>query len=96
MVRMGVEFTTTYLSITSNVLSSNPVYGKVYSIKHYVIRLSVTCDRSVFFSRYSGSSTNKTDHHDITKLLFKVVLNTITLIPNPWNSRQHLLDVLPV
>jgi hypothetical protein len=25
------------------------------------------------------SSTNKTDHHDITELLLKVVLNTITL-----------------
>jgi hypothetical protein len=24
------------------------------------------------------SSTNKTDHHDITELLLKVVLNTIT------------------
>ena len=27
------------------------------------------------------SSTNKTDHHDITGLLLKEVLNTITLIP---------------
>ena len=33
--------------------------------------LSVTFDRSVVFS------TNKTDHHDITELLLKVVLNTI-------------------
>jgi hypothetical protein len=31
----------------------NPVHGEVYTIKHYVINLSVTCDRSVFFS---GSS----------------------------------------
>ena len=29
-------------------------------------RLSVTCSRSVVFSRYAVSSTNKTDHHDIT------------------------------
>jgi len=29
----------------------------------------------VFFSRYS--STNKTDHHDITEILLKVALNTI-------------------
>jgi hypothetical protein len=27
------------------------------------------------------SSTNKTDRHDIAKILFKVVLNTITLKP---------------
>ena len=30
------------------------------------------CDRSVV------SSTNKTDHHDITEILWKMVLNTIT------------------
>ena len=28
------------------------------------------------------SSTNKTDRHDITELLLKVALNTITLIPH--------------
>jgi len=33
----------------------------------------VTCGRSVDFS------TNKTDRHDITEILFKVALNTITL-----------------
>jgi homoserine acetyltransferase len=27
------------------------------------------------------SSTNKTDYHDITEILLKVVLNTITLTP---------------
>ena len=27
------------------------------------------------------SSTNKTNHHDITEILLKVVLNTITLTP---------------
>jgi len=30
------------------------------------------------FLRYSVSSTNKTDHHDITDILLKVALNTIT------------------
>ena len=39
--------------------------------------LSVTCNRSVVFSGYSFSSTNKTDCHDITEILLKVVLNTI-------------------
>jgi hypothetical protein len=34
----------------------------------------VTCDRSLVFS---GSSTDKTDRHDITEILLKVVLNTI-------------------
>jgi hypothetical protein len=36
--------------------------------------LSVTCDRSVVFSRYSNK---KTDRHDITEILLKVRLNTI-------------------
>jgi hypothetical protein len=58
--------------LTRPILSSNPVHGEVYSIQHYV-----TCDRSVFFSGYLVSSTNKTDHHDITEILLKVSLNTI-------------------
>jgi uncharacterized membrane protein YdjX (TVP38/TMEM64 family) len=36
--------------------------------------LSVTCDMSLVFSWYS----NKTDRHDITEILLKVALNTIT------------------
>jgi hypothetical protein len=61
--------------ITTKVVSLNPVHGEVYSIKH----LSVTCNRSVVFSGYSGFSTNKTDCHNITEILLKVVLNTINL-----------------
>jgi len=41
--------------------------------------LSVTCGRSLVFSGYSVSSTHKTDRHDITEILLKVALNTITL-----------------
>jgi hypothetical protein len=40
--------------------------------------LSVTCGRSVVFSGYYVSSTNKTDHHVIAENVLKVVLNTIT------------------
>ena len=43
---------------------------------------SVTCDRSVVFPGPSVSSTNKTDRHDITEILLKVALNTITIISN--------------
>ena len=40
----------------------------------------VTCDMSVFFYGNSPvSSINKTDRHDITEILLKVVLNTKTL-----------------
>jgi hypothetical protein len=34
----------------------------------------------VVFSGYSVSSTNKTDHHDITEILLKVALSTINQI----------------
>ena len=40
--------------------------------------LSVTCDRSVVLSGTLVSSTNKTEHHDITEILLKVALSTIT------------------
>jgi hypothetical protein len=40
--------------ITTEVMSSNPAHGEVYSIKHYVLNLSVTCDSSLVFSGYSN------------------------------------------
>ena len=43
--------------------------------------LSVTCGRSVVFSGNPVSFTNKTDLHDITEILLKLSLNTLTLTP---------------
>ena len=40
--------------ITIQVLSSNPTHFDVYLIQLYMIKFSVTCDRSVVFSGYSG------------------------------------------
>jgi hypothetical protein len=62
------------LSFTTKVVSSNPADGEVYLIQHYVIKLSVFCDRSVVSP---VSSSNKTDRHDITELLLNAILNTI-------------------
>ena len=60
------------LPIITKVVSSNPAHGKVYQIQHYVIK---------FVSDFLWvSSTNKTDCHDIAKILLSVALNTITLI----------------
>jgi hypothetical protein len=46
--------------------------------------LSVTCGRSVFSSGSPVSSTNKTDHHNITEILLKVALNTINQPNFAW------------
>jgi len=60
--------------ITTKVVSSNPVHGKVYLIPHYVIMFV----SGLWFSPGTPvSSTNKTDDHDITEILSKVELNTI-------------------
>ena len=79
--------------ISTKVVSSNPTHGQVYSIQHYLISLSMTCHRLVVFSDTTVSSTNKTDRHNITEILLKVVLNTIT--PNPQfalSFRWHCSD----
>jgi hypothetical protein len=51
--------------IITEVVSSNPVHGDVYSIQHYVTKFGSAPGTPV-------SSTNKTDHHDITEILLKV------------------------
>jgi hypothetical protein len=65
------------------VLSSNPTHGEMYSIQHYVIKfVNDLRQAGVFFPVSLVSSTNKTDHHDITEIFFKVTLNTIALTFN--------------
>ena len=60
--------------ITTNVVSSNPIYGDTTFCDK-------VCQWLVTGWRFSlvppVSSTNKTDHLDITEILLKVVLNTI-------------------
>jgi hypothetical protein len=65
--------------ITTKVVSLNPAHGEVLLIQHYVIKF-VSGLRQVggFLRLLRFSSTNKTDHHDITEILLKVALNTIT------------------
>ena len=61
-------------------MSSNPVHGEVYSIQHYVIKFASDLRQVavVFSGCPQASSTNTTDNHDITEILLKVALNTIT------------------
>ena len=75
------------VAITTNILSSNPTHGEMCSIKHYVIKCISHLRRFGFSAGTPVSSTNKTDRHDITKQLLKVVLNTIT---------RTLLDTSPI
>jgi len=69
--------------------------GEVYSIQHYVIKF-VSDLRQVggFLSALQFPPPTKTDRHDITEILLKVVLNTTTLtllkecITRPKNINQ--------
>ena len=72
------------MPITIKVVSSNPVHGEVYSIQHYVIKF-VKDLRQVSGSLQSlwFPPSLKTDRHDITEILLKVALNTITQTITP-------------
>jgi hypothetical protein len=60
---------------TSKVVSSNPIHGEVYPIQIYVIKLVSDLRFSPGTPVYS---TNKTDRNDITEILLKVALNTVS------------------
>ena len=53
-------------------------HGEVYSMQHYVIKFVWIVTGRWFSHGTLVSSTNKTDHHDITEILLKVALKTIT------------------
>jgi hypothetical protein len=67
--------------ITTKVVSLNSAHGEVYSIQHCVVKF-VSDLRQIwcFLVVLPVSPTNKTDRHDTTEILLKVVLNTLTLI----------------
>jgi len=60
----------------------------VYSIQHNVIKFVSVLRQSVVFSGYYGSSTNKTDRHDITDILLEVALSTIKPTNQPIFNRN--------
>ena len=68
------------MTITSKVVSSNRAHGEVYLIQHCVIKFVDNLRQVGGFSLCTQVfSTNKTNGHDITEILLKVALNTITL-----------------
>jgi len=80
VLSLDLQLSVQSVPITTNVVSSNPVHGEVYSIQQYVIKF-VSDLRQVggFPPGIPVASTNKTDSHDITEILLKVDLNTINL-----------------
>jgi hypothetical protein len=58
----------------------HPAHDETYSIQHYVIKFISDLRQVGGFSMGTPvTTTNKTDLHDITEILMKVALNTITL-----------------
>jgi hypothetical protein len=51
-------------------------------LNNFITRVSVLNITGSALSPGTTVSTNKTDHHDITEILLKVALNTITLTLN--------------
>ena len=65
------------MSITTNVVNSNPVHGEVYSIHRYVIKFVTDLLQGGGFCPVF--STNNSDRNDRTEMFLKVVLNIIAL-----------------
>jgi len=81
------------VSITTEIVCSNPTHGEIYSIQHYVIKFVSDLRQVSHFSLGTPvSSTNKTDRHDITEILLKVALNTINHETNNCLKQYHLPD----
>ena len=86
---MVVRFTTTYAISAYHhwYCGSDSCSGQ--GVQHYVIKFVSDLRQVSGFSGPPVSSTNKTDCHDITAILLKVVLNTIK--PNQTNCTLLLL-----
>jgi hypothetical protein len=76
------------MHITTNVVSSNPAQGDVYSIQHYVIKFVSDLRQVGGFLRLLRFPPPIKLTHNITETLLKVTLSTISLIPSKkqlWN-----------
>ena len=76
-------------------MSSNPVHGEMSSTQHYVIKF-VNDLRQVggfFLVLRFPPPTNLKHDHDITEILQKVALNTITLTLNDDFIHHKIVDI---
>ena len=77
--KLDLQLPVQSVPFTTYVVSSHPVHGEVYS--------ATLCDKvcqclavgRLFSPGTPVSSINKIDRHDITEILLKVALNSITL-----------------
>ena len=78
-------------------MSSNPADEEVYSIQHYVLKFVIDLRQVGGFLRFSPPI--KTDRHDISKILLKVALNTITLTielgDELWQEEEGYIFIVP-
>ena len=71
----------------------NPIHGEVYSIQHCVIKFVSDLQKVGDFSPGTPvSSTNKTDPHDITEILLKVALSTLTHKPTWYRNTMTVIN----
>ena len=68
------------LHCTTNVVSLNPTHNEVYLIQRYVIKFVSDLRQVDGFRWLLVSSTNKTDWHDMSEILLRVALKTMTII----------------
>jgi hypothetical protein len=54
VIKLDLQLPVQSVTITTNVVSSNPANGEVYSIQHYMIKFVSDLWWSVVFSEYSG------------------------------------------
>ena len=74
------------MPITYKVVSLNSIHGEVYSIQHYVIKLvSDLRHVSGFLQVLWFPAPKKTDYHELTAILLKVALNTLSQPYQPTN-----------
>ena len=77
---MNLQLHMQSVPITTEVVSSYPAPGEVYSIQQYVIMFISDLRQVGGFLCVLRIPPNKTDRQDKTEILLKVALNTINLL----------------
>jgi hypothetical protein len=84
--KLDLQLPVQSVPITTKIVRSNPTQVRCTQYNIMWSSLSVTCGR--FSPGTPVSSTNKTDHHNITEILLKVALNTAWIDQEMLTLRQ--------